>query len=1186
MGMNRTLSRTAVVRMDGASTRVMLAVALLVSGLALGVWTLLAGSGDPATIGGVGATHADAAPSIPAPAFRYADTPDTRLFRVAAARQVAMPAPGSRAGIPISISRQAALAAAHRGTLDVELPGGARYPVRYERSESAPGGNWTFVGRVDTVAGDLAAVITFGKDGVFGLLPVPDGTMMKITTRAGKAYLKPAGGVVPPGVNPAAHPDFVLATGPGAMDHVPGGGGATGGATAPAGQAATVGQAASDAAGEVTIDLLAAYTTNLVDLRGSASAVETEYQSLVAITNQAHLDSGSRARFAIADFVEVGFPAGGLNQTALYAMRDNGIDEDTDIHALRDAAAADLVALIRPYAEGDPTCGIAFVLGASLDGYSMSPGSGYSVTAVEDCGPLVLAHELGHNLGLMHDRETVTGQYGGTLGYGAFPFSFGYRQDGPPAFATVMAYDVREQVRINRFSHPGTTLCEGVRCGTEDRADNVRSINLTAGTTSRFRDPPGTISVLDSRVLEGSASGVSATFLVRLSSPAPAGGVNFEVALGGGAADPGEYSLGNWHTSIPEGYTEASFEVRTVPDTIAEPAETILVQLRNVQGMEVFDGEAIVTIVDDDTTVPVDGRLRFPPGIRLPTDDVLVYVRQVVDGASAYLAAWATPPDFRYRFDVARGATLELSANGTGDLIEKGVTAETVNAAMSGFDLPLHEGVRLSGVIRAQDTDELYVDFPLILWNPRGDGYGYYVNGPGGWFGYGAEFGMNVLQGSPMQLEARSPPAPYVRQLVEVPPLRSDLELDVQLRTVPSLTIAHVLVDEGSEGDGPTAVTMTAELSVPAGAGGVTFDVEAAGTAEADDFVASTGTFHIPDGQSTAEFAVTVVGDDRSEPDESVELRITNLQGAAWNPGPGSVRIVNDDPHVVASDFDGDGMSDVLWRNYETGVNGIWRAADYGRQMPITGVTNLEWEIVGTGDFDGDGTSGVVWRNRVTGANVIWRSARFADPIRVASVGNTDWDIVAVADFNGNGKDDLLWFNATTRIMTIWEAARHQGQGSTAREVGDEWRVAGTGDFDGDGREDILWRSVRTGNNVAWGGGDDALRSRIEHAGLDWELAAVGDFDGDDNDDIVWRNRMTGGNVLWPRADGASPRTLYGVTDLSWQIDAAGDYDGDGIADLFWRNAETGTNVVWHGAAATDARRPVAVRNLAWQVVP
>jgi hypothetical protein len=34
--------------------------------------------------------------------------------------------------------------------------------------------------------------------------------------------------------------------------------------------------------------------------------------------------------------------------------------------------------------------------------------------------------------------------------------------------------------------------------------------------------------------------------------------------------------------------------------------------------------------------------------------------------------------------------------------------------------------------------------------------------------------------------------------------------------------------------------------------------------------------------------------------------------------------------------------------------------------------------VVGTGDFDGDGKSDLLWRNSATGTNTIWRSANSA----------------------------------------------------------------------------------------------------------------------------------------------------------------------------------------------------------------
>src|SRR3546814_5562067 len=74
-------------------------------------------------------------------------------------------------------------------------------------------------------------------------------------------------------------------------------------------------------------------------------------------------------------------------------------------------------------------------------------------------------------------------------------------------------------------------------------------------------------------------------------------------------------------------------------------------------------------------------------------------------------------------------------------------------------------------------------------------------------------------------------------------------------------------------------------------------------------------------------------------------------------------------------DFNGDGKSDILWRNIRTGRNTIWKSGDRATEQAMGSVANLRWKIAAIGDYNGDGKSDVLWRHSVSGANSIWKSA-------------------------------------------------------------------------------------------------------------------------------------------------------------------------------------------------------------------
>ncbi|MCL6699445.1 M10 family metallopeptidase C-terminal domain-containing protein [Sphingomonas sp. NSE70-1] len=115
-------------------------------------------------------------------------------------------------------------------------------------------------------------------------------------------------------------------------------------------------------------------------------------------------------------------------------------------------------------------------------------------------------------------------------------------------------------------------------------------------------------------------------------------------------------------------------------------------------------------------------------------------------------------------------------------------------------------------------------------------------------------------------------------------------------------------------------------------------------------------------------------------------------------------------------------------------------------------------------DFNGDGRSDILWRND-NGQMTNWlgeADGGFAyNDANAANVIATDWHIAGVGDFNGDGRDDILWRRDNGQ-MTNWLGEADGGfaynDANAANVIATDWRIAGVGDFNGDGRDDILWR--------------------------------------------------------------------------------------------------------------------------------
>jgi len=289
----------------------------------------------------------------------------------------------------------------------------------------------------------------------------------------------------------------------------------------------------------------------------------------------------------------------------------------------------------------------------------------------------------------------------------------------------------------------------------------------------------------------------------------------------------------------------------------------------------------------------------------------------------------------------------------------------------------------------------------------------------------------------------------------------------------------------------------------------------------------------------------------------------------------------------VVSDYNGDGRSDVLWRNSSTGADVIWLSANAATSQSTTGVTALEWKIVGKGDFNGDGKADVVWRNGGNGTNAIWLSGNAATRLAVATVSDQAWQIVGVGDFDHDGKADLLWRNSITGSDSIWRSGNSATRLAITNVTTAAWKVVGVGDFNGDGKSDIFWRNTSTGSNAVWLSANAAtMLATTGVTDQHWGVVGIGDFDGDGKSDVLWRDDQTGSNAIWRSANAATRIAVTGVTSQQWQVAAVGDYDGDGKSDILWRNGSSGADVIWKSGNSATQQAVTAVTSLTWKIVP
>ena len=237
----------------------------------------------------------------------------------------------------------------------------------------------------------------------------------------------------------------------------------------------------STATTNTVVRLLAVYTARAKTILGTPG---DKISLDVAIVNQGMINSGIPLRISL---VKVGTVKTTYNEQAaadsakpLYDLT-SGINANFPaIRTMRNDVAADLVTM---YLDRPEYCGIAWVLYPSLNA-----AYGFSAVNANCQGTATLAHELGHNIGLYHDRYVE-------VAAGSAKYNYGY-VNLAGKFRTIMSYPDKcttYGVTCTRITYYSTPLKSyngrpvGIAAGSAGAADASRVLRENRAGVAAFR---------------------------------------------------------------------------------------------------------------------------------------------------------------------------------------------------------------------------------------------------------------------------------------------------------------------------------------------------------------------------------------------------------------------------------------------------------------------------------------------------------------------------------------------------------------------------------------------------------------------------------------------------------------------------------------------------------------------------
>lgn len=449
-------------------------------------------------------------------------------------------------------------ALAYGEEVELVLPNATTHAYIFELAKRHGGGITTWVGRHKLRGKEYRAIVTTGPGGSFGALATPEGDyrlvpggghdwlvdMSEERRHVPMTVLENDALPIPPQAKRLTEALYAPET----MLAIPG--------------VNTVGDPKVTPTPQYVVDIMFVYTNGFAANPNNAGGnLLTRLNFLVDRANVSYADSEIAITLRLVGSMQVTYSDAVSDSTALNAISplSGSFDAGTfsGVETYRSTVGADMVAFLRNGTSFGGS-GIAWVGAGGGGGASLNASYMYSVTTgcILGCES-VFIHEVGHNMGNMHDRSTSSWQAGGTASppLGAYSYSYGYAFCASGAlscnptipggcasqpecstnvasnFSDIMAYFHGTTERLYKFSNPNVNcFAPGGDlvprpCGVSEAAGN------SANTALSMNNNRAALSALRPTMI-----GASLQFTAAAASGAEGGNVQFSVSRTGSSS--------------------------------------------------------------------------------------------------------------------------------------------------------------------------------------------------------------------------------------------------------------------------------------------------------------------------------------------------------------------------------------------------------------------------------------------------------------------------------------------------------------------------------------------------------------------------------------------------------------------------------------------------------------------------